>query len=205
MTLTRGTAVLTIVMLRMMEFCMIFQFVAQKFEPLRMTILKNPCMMTFMLSYRLEWLTLHAPNTPKLICMTVLAPPRLERLPMFISTISLKLFMMMLCTKLLLPPLGMLLLPPLLVASLSRSNTFCTNLLSPIFGTLLPVPLLVANIRTNVFFNMHMMLVGTPPVLKRAPNRPLVVLLTPCTILCTLFCMLVPFLNLNSSPDWWPA
>ncbi|CAK0905550.1 unnamed protein product [Prorocentrum cordatum] len=166
-------------MLLMMEFCMIFQFVAQKFEPVRMAILENLCMRTFMLSCRPEWLTLHAPNTPKLICMTVLAPPRLEWLPMFILTISLKLFMMMLCMKLLLPFLGMLLRPPLLVASLSRSNTVCTNLLSPIFGTLLLLPLLVANIRTNVFVNMHMMVVGTPPVLESAPDRPLLVLLPP--------------------------
>ncbi|CAK0835761.1 unnamed protein product [Prorocentrum cordatum] len=105
--------------------------------------------------------------------------------------------MMILCTNLLLPFLGMLVLPPLLVANLSRSNTFCTNLLSPIFGTLLLLPQLVANIRTNVFFNMHMMLVGTPPVLESAPNRPLAVLLQPCAILCPLFCMLVPFLNLK--------
>ncbi|CAK0865217.1 unnamed protein product [Prorocentrum cordatum] len=181
----------------MMEFCIIFQFVAQKFEPVRMAIWKKLCTMTFMLSYRLEWLTLHAPNTPMFICMIVLAPPRSEWLPMFILTVPLKLFMMMLCTKLLLPFVGMLLRPPLLVANLSLSNTFCANPPSPIFGTLLLLPLLVANIRTNVFFNMHIMLVGTLPVLESAPNRPLLVLLQLCTILCTLFCVLVPLLNLK--------
>ncbi|CAK0861716.1 unnamed protein product [Prorocentrum cordatum] len=165
---------------------------------MRMTILRKLCMMTFMLSYRLEWLMLHAPNYPRFICMAVLAPPRLEWLPMFILTTPLKLFMIMLCAKLPLPFFGMLLLPPRLVANRSRSNTFCTNLLSPIFGTFLLLPLLVvAYIRTNVFFNMRMVLAGTPPLLESAPNRPLVVPLPPRTILCTLFCMSAPFRNLK--------
>ncbi|CAK0830518.1 unnamed protein product [Prorocentrum cordatum] len=188
----------------MMEFCMIFQFVAQKIEPMRMTILKKLCMMTFILSYRLEWLTLHAPNTPKLICMTVLAPPRLEWLPMFMLTIPLKLFTMMLCTKLLLPFLGMLLRPPLLVANLSRSNTFCTNLLSPIFGTLLLLPLLVANIRTNVFLQHAHDAGGDPAGARERPGSTAVgAPAAPHDLVHTvLHARPVPQ---SSSPYWWPS
>ena len=62
-----------------------------------LTIPKKLCMMTFMLSCRLEWLTLHAPTTPKFICMTVLGPPRrLVWLPMPISSFPFKPYLIML-------------------------------------------------------------------------------------------------------------